>query len=136
MISDEIYDKYEAIFFSFINNTVKYDDIENKFKITPDPFTEVMRDAFGGHPNKENLKKFFTHEVIQNLWWKQWEVSDKCKPIQEKHDIKRLKEFIISDELEQLLRELDIRQMKSLKSHTNKFAPAGLQLFFLDYVWN
>ena len=81
MISDEIYDKYEAIFFSFINNTVKYDDIENKFKITPDPFTEVMRDAFGGHPNKENLKKFFTHEVIQNLWWKQWEVSDKCKPI-------------------------------------------------------
>jgi hypothetical protein len=64
MISEEIYDRNEAIFFSFINNTVKYEEIEKKFMIKPDPFTEVMRDALGGHPNKENLRKFFMHDVI------------------------------------------------------------------------
>lgn len=74
MIPEEIYDKHEAIFFSFINNTVKYDEIEHKFKITPDPFTEVMRDAFGGHPNRENLRKLFMNDIIQKFWWGLWEV--------------------------------------------------------------
>jgi hypothetical protein len=64
MISDQIYDKYEAIFFCLVNNTVKYEDIEKKFLIRPDPFTEVMKGALGGHPNKDNLKKFFMHDVI------------------------------------------------------------------------
>lgn len=128
MIPEDFYDKHEAVLFSFINNTVKFNEIKDNFEIKQDPFTEVMRDVFGGHPNRDNLKQFFRHEAIHCLWWKQLELTQSQKQSIKGSKVTRFSEFFHSEELKKLVSELNPRQRKQLQNHTSKYCPTGYNL--------
>ena len=86
----EFYLKNEEAFFKLIHNTCdksesnKYLDCIEGMKHLP--VTELFKDVFGQHPNKKNLMKFFSDEVVRCLWegafqqskeYKSWKTSFK-----------------------------------------------------------
>ena len=68
MVPEELFNKYEEVFFSMIYfDKRKQDDLES-FGFKKTEFIIQLRDLFDQKPNATNLTAFFNHPAIQYLW--------------------------------------------------------------------
>ena len=68
MVPEELYNKYEEVFFYLIySDRTYYKDFE-LFGLKKTRFIVMMRDLFGPKPNVKNLVDFINHPAIQYLW--------------------------------------------------------------------
>ena len=70
-LSPKVYDQFENIFMLLIHNTKNKDEIGGLTKIKSAKVIELFKETFGQKPNLKNLRKFFLHDIIQQLWWGQ-----------------------------------------------------------------
>jgi hypothetical protein len=77
--TEEYFHKYQEQFFLLVYNT--YVNQLKSFKIESSEMSKVMKEVFGGRPNTDNLKKFFSNNMIQILWSRLYMKSDAFKTI-------------------------------------------------------
>ena len=68
MVPEELFNKYEEVFFSMIYFDKRKQDDLASFGFEKTDFIIQLRNLFDQRPNAANLTAFFSHPAIQYLW--------------------------------------------------------------------